>query len=234
MSNGKEIRTKITPLIFLPNDKQISKEITCLNCLQNDKEIREIKTSLNCLSNHKEIRGLSPSPRTSMSFTPSLYIFSHGEAFEARANIEKTKKSQGMTPEQVKEKLEGVKWINKEIKGLYLELEVLESGIIKKPTLSHSRVQTSRENKTENNLISVLKLKEDTLQRIERLTEERMAISELIDKLANPLERSVLRLFYLNDLVASEVAEEIDRSNTTVYIIRQKAIEHLTGIVNGD
>ncbi|HEW5667256.1 TPA: DUF1492 domain-containing protein [Streptococcus pneumoniae] len=135
-----------------------------------------------------------------------------------------------MTPEQVKEKLEGVKWINKEIKGLYLELEVLESGIIKKPTLSHSRVQTSRENKTENNLISVLKLKEDTLQRIERLTEERMAISELIDKLANPLERSVLRLFYLNDLVASEVAEEIDRSNTTVYIIRQKAIEHLANL----
>ena len=35
-----------------------------------------------------------------------------------------------MTPEQVKEKLEGVKWINKEIKGLYLELEALrnESG----------------------------------------------------------------------------------------------------------
>ncbi|HGQ3314544.1 TPA: DUF1492 domain-containing protein [Streptococcus pneumoniae] len=139
-----------------------------------------------------------------------------------------------MTRKQVKEKLEGVKWINKEIKGLYLELEVLESGIIKKPTLSHSRVQTSRENKTENNLISVLKLKEDTLQRIERLTEERMAISELIDKLANPLERSVLRLFYLNDLVASEVAEEIDRSNTTVYRIKQEAIEHLTGIVNGD
>ena len=139
-----------------------------------------------------------------------------------------------MTPEQVKEKLEGAKWINKEIKGLYLELEALESGIIKKPTLSHSRVQASRENKTENNLISVLKLKEDTLQRIERLTEERMAISGLIDKLDNPLERSVLRLFYLNDLVALEVAEEIDKSKTTVYIIRQKAIEHLTGMVNAD
>ena len=125
-------------------------------------------------------------------------------------------------------------WINKEIKGLYLELEALEGGIIKKPTLSHSRVQTSRVNTAENNLISVLKLKEDTLQRIERLTEERMEISELIDKLDNPLERTVLRLFYLNELVALEVAEEINRSNTTVYIIRQKAIEHLTGIVNGD
>ena len=139
-----------------------------------------------------------------------------------------------MTPEQVKEKLEGVKWINKEIKGLYLELEALEGGIIQKPTLSHSRVQTSRENKTENNLISVLKLKEDTLQRIERLTEERMAISELIDKLANPLERSVLRFFYLNVLVASEVAEEIGRSDVTVYRIKQAAIEHLAEVFNAD
>ena len=139
-----------------------------------------------------------------------------------------------MTPEQVKEKLEGVKWINKEIKGLYLELEALEGGIIKKPTLSHSRVQTSRENKAESDLISVLRLKEDTLQRIERLTEERMEVSRLIDKLDNPLERSVLRSFYLNDLDAWEVAEEIDKSKTTVYIIRQKAIEHLAGMANGD
>lgn len=130
-----------------------------------------------------------------------------------------------MTPEQVKEKLEGVKWISKEIKGLYLELEALEGGIIKKPTLSHSR-----ENKTENNLISVLKLKEDTLQRIERLTEERMEISRLIDKLVNPLERSVLRLFYLNNLDAWQVAEEIDKSKTTVYRVKQEAIEHLSKV----
>ncbi|HGQ0435380.1 TPA: DUF1492 domain-containing protein [Streptococcus pneumoniae] len=135
-----------------------------------------------------------------------------------------------MTPEQVKETLEGVKWINKEIEGLYLELATLESGIIKKQELSNTRVQTSRVNTAENNLISVLKLKEDTLQRIERLTEERMEISRLIDKLANPLERSVLRLFYLNVLEAWQVAEEIDRSKTTVYLIRQKAIEHLANM----
>lgn len=95
-------------------------------------------------------------------------------------------------------------------------------------------MQTSRENKTENNLISVLKLKEDTLQRIERLTEERMEISRLTDKLANPLERSVLRLFYLNDLVALEVAEEIGKSTTSVYRIKQAAIKNLTGVVNAD
>lgn len=139
-----------------------------------------------------------------------------------------------MSADEVKTKLEGVKWISKEIKGLYLELEALEGGIIEKPTLSHSRVQTSRGNTAENNLISVLKLKEDTLQRIERLTEERMEISRLIDKLANPLERSVLRLFYLNDLDIWGVAEEIGKSKTSIYQAKKAAIEHLTGIVNGD
>ena len=139
-----------------------------------------------------------------------------------------------MSVDEVKTKLEGIKWINKEIEGLYLELAALESGIIKKQELTTTRVQTSRVNTAENNLISVLKLKEDTLQRIERLTEERMEISRLIDKLANPLERSVIRLFYFNNLVVDEIVDEIGRSRTIVYLIRQKAIEHLAGIVNGD
>ncbi|MDS8021797.1 DUF1492 domain-containing protein, partial [Streptococcus pneumoniae] len=39
-----------------------------------------------------------------------------------------------------------------------------------------------------------------------------------------------LRLFYLNVLEAWQVAEEIDRSKTTVYLIRQKAIEHLANV----
>ena len=111
-----------------------------------------------------------------------------------------------------------------------MELAALESGIIKKQELSTTRVQTSRVNTAENNLISVLKLKEATLQRIERLTEERMEISRLIDKLANPLERSVLRLFYLNILDAWQVAEEIGVSTASVYRVRQKAIEHLANV----
>lgn len=139
-----------------------------------------------------------------------------------------------MTPEQVKAKLESIKWINKEIEGLYLELGALESGLLKKQQPSTTRVQTSRVNAAENNLISFLKLKEDTLQRIERLTEERMAISGLIDKLDNPLERSVLRLFYLNDLDVWGVVEELGKSKASIYQAKKAAIEHLAGIVNGD
>jgi len=139
-----------------------------------------------------------------------------------------------MELDEVKQRLESVKWINKEIEGLYLELGSLESGIIKKQQLSSTRVQTSRTNTTENDLISVLKLKEDILQRIERLTEERMGISRIIDKLDNPLERSVIRLFYFNNLVIDEIVDEIGQSRTTVYLIRKKAIKNLAGVFNAD
>lgn len=139
-----------------------------------------------------------------------------------------------MELDEVKQRLESVKWINKEIEGLYLEIGSLESGIIKKQQLRSTRVQTSRTNTTENDLISVLKLKEDILQRIERLTEERMGISRIIDKLDNPLERSVIRLFYFNNLVIDEIVDEIGQSRTTVYLIRQKAIKNLAGVFNAD
>ena len=54
-----------------------------------------------------------------------------------------------------------------------------------------------------------------------------MEISRTIDNLANPLERSVLRLLYLNNLEVWEVVEEIDKSKTTVYRIMQKATENI-------
>ena len=136
--------------------------------------------------------------------------------------------------DEVKQRLEGVKWINKEIDSLYLELETLESGIIKSQQPSTTRVQTSKVNSAENSLISVLNLKEDILQRIERFTEEKMAVSSLIDKMANPMERSVLRFYYLNCLDIWEVAEKINKSDVTVYRIKKSAIKNLADVVNGD
>lgn len=139
-----------------------------------------------------------------------------------------------MNVAEVKLKLEGVKWINKEIESLYLELETLESGIINSQQPSTTRVQTSKVNNAENSLISVLNLKEDILQRIERLTEEKMAVSSSIDKMANPMERSVLRFYYLNSLDIWEVAEKINKSDVTVYRIKQAAIKNLAGVFNAD
>ena len=93
-----------------------------------------------------------------------------------------------MTPEQVKAKLEGIRWLDKEIQSLQLELQYLDQGLFKKSTLTQTKVQTSRVNNTENELVYVLKLKEDIQERLSNLINERLETSKLIDKLSQKLQ----------------------------------------------
>ena len=136
-----------------------------------------------------------------------------------------------MTPEQVKVKLEGIRWLDKEIQSLQLELQYLEQGLFKKSTLTQTKVQTSRVNNTENELVYVLKLKEDIQDRLSNLIKERSETSKLIDKLSDPLERSVLRMSYVNHLEVWNIEDEIEKSKATIYRIKSSGIKKLAAIL---
>lgn len=137
-----------------------------------------------------------------------------------------------MTPEQVKVKLEGIKWLNKEMESLQLELQYLGQGLFTKSTLTQTKVQTSRTNNTENELVYVLKLKEDIQERLASLTEERLETCRLIDKLSEPLERTVLRMFYVNRLEIWDIEDKVGRAKTTIYRLRKKGIESIAKIMS--
>lgn len=137
-----------------------------------------------------------------------------------------------MTPEQVKAKLEGVRWLDKEIQSLQLELQYLDQGLFKKSTLTQTKVQTSRVNNTENELVYVLKLKEDIQNRLSNLINERLETSKLIDKLSDPLERSVLRMFYVNHLEIWNIEDKIEKSKTTIYRIKSSGIKKLAKLMD--
>ncbi|MEI4414068.1 DUF1492 domain-containing protein [Streptococcus anginosus] len=137
-----------------------------------------------------------------------------------------------MTPEQVKVKLEGIKWLNKEMESLQLELQYLGQGLFTKSTLTQTKVQTSRTNNTENELVYVLKLKEDIQERLASLTEERLETCRLIDKLSEPLERTVLRMFYVNRLEIWDIEDKVGRTKTTIYRLRKKGIESIAKIMS--
>lgn len=137
-----------------------------------------------------------------------------------------------MTPEQVKAKLEGIRWLDKEIQSLQLELQYLEQGLFKKSTLTQTKVQTSRVNNTENELVYVLKLKEDIQERLSNLINERLETSKLIDKLSDPLERSVLRMSYVNHLEIWNIEDSIEKSKATIYRIKSSGIKKLAKLMD--
>lgn len=133
-----------------------------------------------------------------------------------------------MNADEVKTKLEGIKWLDEEIKELHLELQYLEQGLFEKSRLTPAKVQTSRVNSTESKIVHAIKLKQDIEVRLSEVISERLESSRLIDKTKNPLERAILRMFYVNHLEAWEISDRIERSKTTVYRIKKDGIENIS------
>lgn len=136
-----------------------------------------------------------------------------------------------MTIEELKQRLEGIKWIDKEISQLYLELQYLETGLFKQTILTQSRVQTSRVNSTENQLVAKLALKEDITSRIDRLSTERLELIKIIDTLRNPKYRLVLNLCYIQQKVALEASEIMNVSTTTFFKYLKLALTELADLL---
>ena len=136
-----------------------------------------------------------------------------------------------MEIEQLIEKLENIKWLDKEVEALKLEIKSLDSGVYKRHHLSASPFQKNANNNAEDKIISTIKLKEDLEERLERVIEERLEIVRMIDKNPYALERTVLRLYYVSDLSCWDVAEKIDCSTPTIYRILRKGKERLAKIL---
>ena len=136
-----------------------------------------------------------------------------------------------MELEQLNEKLENIKWLDKEIEALKLEIGSLDSGVYKRNHLSASPFQKNANNNAENKIISTIKLKEDLEERLNRVIEERLEIVGMIDKNPYALERTVLRLYYVSALPNWEVAEKRESSVPTMYRILRKGKERLAKIL---
>lgn len=122
-----------------------------------------------------------------------------------------------MTIEELKQRLDSIRWIDKEISQLYLELQYLETGLFKQTTLTQARGQTSRVNSTENQLVAQLILKEDITSRIDRLTQDRLELVSIIDKLEIPKYRLALNLYYVQHKLDIEASEIMGISRTTFF-----------------
>lgn len=136
-----------------------------------------------------------------------------------------------MEIEQLIEKLENIKWLDKEVEALKLEIKSLDSGVYKRNHLSASPFQKNANNNAEDKIVSTIKLKEDLEERLDRVIEERLDIVRMIDKNPYALERTVLHLYYVSDLSCWDVAEKIDCSVPTIYRILRKGKERLANIL---
>ncbi|WP_105249649.1 DUF1492 domain-containing protein, partial [Streptococcus suis] len=105
------------------------------------------------------------------------------------------------------------------------------TGLFKQTTLTQSRVQTSRANSSESQLVAQLASKEDITNRIDRLTKERLELIRMIDALRNPKHRLALRLYYIQQKVDIEAGEIMNVSKTTFFRYLKLALTELADLI---
>lgn len=139
-----------------------------------------------------------------------------------------------MIVKKIEQKLKRLKKGNALIQRLQLKYQSLESGLLAGTTQFQTRVTTSKTNTAEKKLLETLQLKDEVIEQLNVLVNERLEVMDLIDQLDEIEEWLVLTMLYVNNLPLAQICREIKISKVNVYRIRKQALDHLAGMVNAD
>ncbi|WP_195183435.1 hypothetical protein [Streptococcus infantis] len=137
-----------------------------------------------------------------------------------------------MTTNDIVKRLKNYKKIEKAIISLQRKLNELGNSCYPKSVSFEQRVKTSKVNNTEKKLIDNIKKKDDVIDQIIALTEEKLAVLELIDHLSDYKEWLAITKFYVLCEPVEIICKELRVSKTQLYKVKNKAIEHLEAEVN--
>ncbi|HET5162166.1 TPA: DUF1492 domain-containing protein [Streptococcus pneumoniae] len=139
-----------------------------------------------------------------------------------------------MTIKEIEEQLKRVKKGNDLIQRLQLKYQSLENGLLSGSNQFTTRVKTSKSNTTEDKILETLELKDEIVEQMQAIMDERIATTRLIDQLDEIEEWLVLTMLYVNNLPMAKVCKELDFSKIQIYRIKNKAIENLAKVKNAN
>lgn len=137
-----------------------------------------------------------------------------------------------MKNNDIVKRLKNFKKIEKAIISLQRKLNELENNYYPKSVSFEQRVTTSKVNNTEKKLINNIKKKDDIIDQIIALTEEKLAVLDLINNLSDCKEWLALTKFYVLCEPVEIICKELRLSKTQLYRVRKQAIERLEAEVN--
>lgn len=137
-----------------------------------------------------------------------------------------------MTTNDIVKRLKNFKKIEKAIISLQRKLNELDNSYYPKSANFEQKITTSKVNTTENRLISIIQKKEEVIDQIIALTEEKLAVLELIDHLSDTKEWLAITKIYVLSEDAANICKDLRLSKSQLYKVRKKAIERLEAEVN--
>lgn len=132
-----------------------------------------------------------------------------------------------MTKEEIVKRLKNYKKIEKAIISLQRKLNELDNSYYPKSANLEQRITTSKVNTTENRLVNIIQKKDTIIHEIIALTEEKLAVLDLINYLDDFVEWLTITKIYVLCEPVEIICRDLKLSKTQLYRVRKKAIERL-------
>ena len=134
-----------------------------------------------------------------------------------------------MTIKEIEEKLKRVKKGNALIQRLQLKYQSLDNGLLSGSNQFQTRVTMSKTNTTEDKILEVLEFKDEIVEQMSALIDERMEAMDMINQLEE-IEEWLVLMIYFNGFPIDQVCNQLGFGKAQIYRFRRKAIEHLSKV----
>lgn len=132
---------------------------------------------------------------------------------------------------KAKELLSELQNLDMDIQSRIDEINELEAGLLSSPKWSEVKVKGGQPRKIDDVYAQLITMKGEIEKDTNVIINRKIELGRMINKLANPKHRTILRMTYINKMYVDDVCDKMEISRTTFYTWRNMAISELDEVL---
>ena len=127
----------------------------------------------------------------------------------------------------IKHQLKQIRLIDLEVKAKMEELDRLNNSFLKSPSLKEINVQESKVSFKDDAYVKIINLSDYIDETVDKLVDLKYQLIQAIEQLDDSRERTIIWMKYISSKSWGEIAEELQISKTTLFILHDEAIKKI-------
>lgn len=138
-----------------------------------------------------------------------------------------------MRVDRATELLKELQHLDLDIQSRIDEINELEAGLLSSPKWSEVKVKGGQPRKIDDVYAQLITMKGEIEKDTNVIINRKIELGRMINKLANPKHRTILRMTYINKMYVDDICDSLGGiSSPTYYRLKKQAIKELDGILS--
>ena len=132
---------------------------------------------------------------------------------------------------KAKELLSELQNLDMDIQSRIDGINELEAGLLSSPKWADVKVKSAQTKKVDDVYVQLIAMKDEIEKDTNVVINRKLELGRMINKLANPKHRTILRMTYINKGTADSICYDLKMSRTTYYRLKNEAILALEEVI---